>query len=177
MEYLKELKEKLDRLILAFREELGSIRTSRPTPKLIEEIPVEYSGAKLVIKQLASISVEPPRTLVVTPWDKAAVNLIAKSIESASLGLGTAVSGNLVRATLPPLTDERREELARLIKSMAEGTRIKMRQERDEVHKLVNAEADEDRKFRAKEELQKLVDAFNEKVDGLLETKISEIFT
>lgn len=177
MEHLKELKEKLDWLILAFKEELGSIRTNRPTPKLIEDISVDYSGAKLVIKQLASISVEPPRTLVVTPWDKATVSLIAKGIESANLGLGTAVSGNLVRVTLPPLTDERREELARLVKSMAEGIRIKMRQERDGVHKLINAEADKDQKFRAKEELQKLVDAFNEKVDGLLETKISEIFT
>ncbi|MBI2010956.1 MAG: ribosome recycling factor [Candidatus Colwellbacteria bacterium] len=177
MEYLKDLKEKLNYLVLKLKEELGGIRTSRPTPKLIEAVLIEYSGAKLMLKQVASIGTEPPRTLVVTPWDKSAVAAIAKGIEMAKLGVAPAVSGNLVRVTLPPLTDERRAELIKLVKNLAEETRIKMRQERDEIHKLVNAEPDEDQKFKAKEELQKIVDAFNKEVEGLVEAKSNEIST
>lgn len=175
MEYLEELQQKFDRLIGELKEELATIRTNRPTSKLIEDIPVTYMEQVMSIKQVGSILTELPRDLIVTPWDKESTASIAKGIEDAKLGLTSSVQGHIVRVTLPELTDERREELSRIAKKIAEDTRIRMRVLRDDVNKKVNAEADEDTKFRNKEKLQKSVDSFNESVDSLIESKISEI--
>lgn len=175
MEYLKTLEGKFSHLIVKFKDELASVRTNRPTPKLVENIKVEYSGGLLAINQLGSISVEPPRSIIVSPWSQDAGPAIVKAIESANIGVGASQQGNIIRVTLPELTEERRQELIKLAKKMAEDTRIRMRIERDEVNKLVNRETDKDQKFRAKEKLQKLVDKFNEEVDSVLETKIKEI--
>lgn len=175
MEYLEELQQKFDKLINELKEELATIRTNRPTPKLIEDIPVNYMEQPMVIKQLGSIAGELPRNLIVTPWDKESVSAIAKGIEDAKLGVTSSVQGSTVRVTLPELTDERREELSKIVKKIAEDIRIRMRVLRDDVHKKVNAEADEDTKFRNKEKLQKSVDAFNESVDKFVENKIFEL--
>lgn len=175
MEYLKRLEEKFKNLAARFKDELGSVRTNRPTPKLVEGIRAEYAGSLLPINQLGSISVELPRSIIISPWSSDAAPGIVKAVEAANIGVGAVQQGNVVRVTLPELTEERRQELIKLIKKMAEETRIKMRVERDEANKLVNKEPDKDQKFRAKEDLQKLVDKFNEEVDSVLETKIREI--
>lgn len=175
MEYLKTLETKFNTLVAKFKDELSSIRTNRPTPRLVESIRAEYAGGSLAINQLGSIGVEPPRSIIVTPWSQDAVLPIVKAIESANIGVSAAAQGNIVRVTLPELTEERRQELMKLVRRMAEETRIKMRIERDEVNKIVNKEADKDQKFRAKEQLQKLVDKFNEEVDSITENKIIEI--
>ena len=175
MEYLKTLEGKFSGLLTKFKEELSSVRTNRPTPKLVESVRAEYAGGSLAINQLGSISVEPPRSIIVTPWSQDAVAPIAKAIEAANIGVSAAAQGNVVRVTLPELTEERRQELIKLVRKMAEETRIKMRIERDETNKIINREADKDQKFRAKEELQKLVDKFNEEVESLTENKITEI--
>ncbi len=175
MEYLKRLEEKFKNLSARFKDELGSVRTNRPTPKLVESIRAEYAGSLLAINQLASISIEPPRSIIISPWSSDAAPGIVKAVEAANIGVGAVQQGNVVRVTLPELTEERRQELIKLIKKMAEETRIKMRIERDEANKLVNKETDKDQKFRAKEELQKLVDKFNEEIDSVLETKFREI--
>ncbi|MBI2594697.1 MAG: ribosome recycling factor [Candidatus Colwellbacteria bacterium] len=160
MEYLKELEQKFNSLILKFKDELASIRTNRPTPKLVESIKAEYAGSLLAINQLGSISVEPPRSIIITP---------------ANIGVGAAQQGNIIRVTLPEMTEERRQELIKLVGKTAEDTRIRMRVERDEINKIINKEADKDGKFRAKEALQKLVDKFNEEIEGIVEAKIREI--
>ena len=157
------------------KDELSGIRTNRPTPKLVEDIEAEYAEQMLPIKQIGSISIEAPRNLIITPWDKSATGAVAKAVESAGLGLTAAPQGNVVRISFPPLTEERREELGKLIGKMAEEARIKMRIARDEVNKKVNAEPDEDVKFKNKDKLQKLVDEFNEEVDKLIEAKLVEI--
>ena len=127
------------------------------------------------IKQLGSISVEMPRDLIVTPWDKEVLPHIAKAIDNAKLGVTVAVQGNVVRITLPELTGERREELSRIVKNIAEQIRIKMRMLRDDANKKVKQEADEDNKFRGREDLQKSVDAFNKEVDDLVGAKLTEL--
>lgn len=175
MEYLKELEQKFEVLNKRFQDELAAIRTNRPTPKLVENIRAEYAGQALAINQLGSIGVEPPRNLVITPWSKDAAPSIVKAIESANIGVSVAHQGNVVRVILPELTEERRQELMKLVKSMAEQTRIKMRIERDEAQKIINKEPDKDQKFKAKEELQKRVDSFNQKIDSIIESKITEI--
>ena len=175
MEYLEKLESTFNWLIGELRDELSNIRTNRPTPRLIEDIPVDYMEQALSVKQLGSIAVEMPRNLVISPWDKNSLQAIAKGIEAAKLGVTVAVQGNVVRTTLPELTDERREELSKIVRKIAEEIRIRMRISRDEVNKKVNSESDEDIKFKGKEKLQKLVDKFNKEVDELVEVKLKEI--
>jgi ribosome recycling factor len=176
MEYLKKLEEKFDWLINQLRQELASLRANRPAPDLLLNLKVDYAGQILTIKQLASVGVELPRNLIVTPWDKETLPAISRAIETANLGVAVAVQGNLIRVTLPELTDERRQELAKLVKTTAEQTRIKMRIERDEIIKKINEEPDKDERFRLKEELQKLVDKFNAQVEAVINDKLKEIF-
>ncbi len=175
MEYLKELEKKFTSITGALKEELSSFRTNRPTPKLVENIKVPYMGQTMIVKQLGSISVEPPRDLVVSVWDREVLPMLAKAIESENMGLSVAPQGNVVRVRIPELTAERRKELEKLIRSSVEEARIRMRMERDGVNKSINAEADKDAKFRSKENMQKLVDRFNESIDMMLEDKLEEI--
>ena len=175
MEYLENLELTFNKLLTDLKDDLSTIRTNRPTPKLIEDIEAVYLGTSMPIKPLGTISVEPPRNLVVTPWDKEAINSVSKAIEDAKLGFSSSVMGAVVRVALPQLTDERRKELDRIVRNIAEQNRIKMRVVRDEVNKRVNQETDQDTKFRNKEKLQKLVDAFNEKLDESVESKLTEI--
>ena len=175
MEYLEELQQKFDKLLVELKDELLTIRTNRPTPKLIEDIQVDYAGQPLPIKQLGSIAIELPRSLLVTPWDKESISTIAKSIENAKLGVTSSVQGSVVRVTLPELTDERKKEMSKIVKKIAEETRIKMRIVRDDANKKVNAEQDENIKFSNKEKLQKSVDAFNSTIDGFILSKLVEL--
>jgi ribosome recycling factor len=175
MEYLKELEYKLDKLIEQLKDELSTIRTNRPTPKLIENIEVEYAGQQVSIKQLGSIGVELPRSLVVNPWSKETTPQIAKAIEGAKLGVTASVQGNIIRVVLPELTEERRQELSKITKNIAEKIKIHMRTLRDEVNKKINNEPDEDQKFRNKEKLQNMVDSFNKGIDSLVENKLNEL--
>lgn len=175
MEYLIDFQIKLDFLANSLKEELMVLRANRPTSKLIENISVNLLGQELQIKQLGSISVELPRDLVVTLWDKSVILLTVKAIEAANLGVGVSVYENSVRIKLPELTHERREELIKIVKSTTEESRIKMRIERDTVNKKINEEQDEDKKFKLKDELQKKVDKFNKTIDELVENKIKEI--
>jgi len=175
MEYLDNLKKTFEGLTGELKEELSKIRTNRPTPKLIEDIEVTYMEQLIPVKQLGTISVEAPRNLLVSPWDKESTTSIAKAIEGAKMGFTSSVAGSIVRITLPQLTDERREELSRIVKNTTEQIRIRMRVARDEVNKKINQESDEDVKFKNKEKLQKLVDGFNKSVDEIVGSKLAEI--
>ncbi len=150
-------------------------RTNRPSSKMIEGVKVEYAGSVLTVNQLGSIGIEPPRDIFVSVWDRSAVGAIVKAIESSNLGLGVQAEATGVRIRFPELTEERKKELQKGIKSSAEEARIKMRMARDEVNKKISKEADENTKFKAKEDLQKAVDQFNESIDELVESKIKDL--
>ncbi|HUY69496.1 MAG TPA: ribosome-recycling factor [Candidatus Tyrphobacter sp.] len=175
MNQLKEFEEKTTKLLEALKEELLSFRTDRPTAKIIENVKVEYAGSVLSLNQLGSINIDPPRDLIVTVWDRGAIPAIVKAIEAANLGLGVQPEASLVRVKFPPMTEERKQILQKNIKSAAEEKKIKMRLIRDEAKNSINQEGDEDLKFRGKEEIQKIVDQFNQKVDDLVEGKIGEL--
>ncbi|MBI1839103.1 MAG: ribosome recycling factor [Candidatus Colwellbacteria bacterium] len=175
MEYLKELKTKFESITASLREELGAIRSNRPTPKLVENIKVNYLEQNLTVKQLGGISIELPRDIVITPWDRSCLASVVKAIEAANLGVSVIGQGDSVRVKLPELTNERRNELTKIVKSTAEEMRIRMRMERDAINKKVNEEADEDVKFKAKKELQEMVDLFNKSTDSLVENKTKEL--
>ncbi|MEE8131798.1 MAG: ribosome recycling factor [Candidatus Paceibacterota bacterium] len=180
MDIIKDLETKIDGAIQYFKEQLAGIRGGRPTPKLVEDIPVDYLEQKLTVKQLGSISIVPPREIQISVWDKQGVANVVKAIESSSLSITANIEGNLIRINLPPLSQERRLELVKIVKKEAEETKIKIRSFRDETnkkisHQLEQGEINEDDKFRLKEEAQKLVDKSNEEVERVLENKIKEI--
>lgn len=174
MEYLQELKEKFDGILVWLREEFSGIRTNRPTAKLIENVKVEYFGQEMPLRQVGSITVEPPRDLIVSTWDKNGLQATAKALEVANLGVAVTVQGTIIRVSLPALTGERREELKRIVKNTAEEARIRMRVQRDDIQKKMK-DLDEDEKFRSKDKMQKMVDEFNATVQDLVDKKNKEI--
>ena len=175
MELIEQTKATFNSLAGAFREELLGVRTNRPTPKLLEDIEVDYLGQRVPIKHLASIGIEPPRDLIVNIWDQNAVKSSVLAINEAKLGVSVSEQGNIIRVKLPELTGERKQELIKVIKGMAENIRIKMRNERDEAQKAIKEDKDEDVVFKNKERLQGLVDAFNKEIDDLITKKTGEI--
>ncbi len=179
MDFLKELELKSAEIIQHLKDELSGIRGGRPVSKLVEDISVDYFGQKLAIKQLGSISVVLPREIQITVWDKNIAPPIGKAVEAA-LNVGTSIEGNLVRVNLPPLSEERRGELTKVVKKEAEEARIKIRALRDDILKQIKQEEEggkitEDDKFKLKEQIQKGVDKVNEEIEKSLENKIKEI--
>lgn len=176
---LKDLELKSGEALRYFKDQLSGIRGGRPTAKLVEDIAVEYFGQKMAVKQLGAISVAPPKEIQISVWDKEALPIIAKAIESF-LSVGVNTEGNLLRVFLPPLSEERRRELIKLVKREAEGTKIKIRGSRDETMKKIKTREEEgligeDEKFRLKDEVQKIIDKTNAETEKILENKIKEI--
>lgn len=180
MEILKKLENSLREIIENLKQELAGIRTNRPTAKLVEDIKVDYFGQILTIKQMGSISIVPPREIDITVWDRQAVSLVVKAIESSKLGISANIDGNIIKVNLPQLTDERRQELIKLVKSLIEESRIKIRARRDEINKQVEAlfkekKISEDQKFKNKDKIQEAIDKANKEIEKLLLMKIKEI--
>lgn len=176
MDYIKEIEEKLAGIVNAFSEEVSSIRGNRPNTKMVENIKVNYLDSTLTIQQMASISIEPPRDIVISPWDKEAIPAIEKAIGDSAFGLSVSTQGGLIRAKLPEMTEEKINEFIKLVKSTAEGYKIKIRTIRDDINKKALKDIkDEDEKFRTKEEIQKKVDAANEAIEEIVEAKTKEI--
>ena len=167
-------------IIKYFKDQISSIRSGRPTPKLVENLPVDYLNQKMTIKQLGSISIVPPTTIQISVWDAQAISSVSKAIESSNLSVVANIDGNLVRINLPPLSSERRQDLIKVVKKEAEEAKIKIRHIRDEENKKINRQEEEgeiceDQKFKLKEETQKEIDKANEEIERILENKIKEI--
>lgn len=178
---LKQLETKLKLLLDSLRIEFQTIRSGRPSPRMVEDILVEAYGQTMPVKALGSISVVPPREIQISVWDKSAVNAVAKAIETSSLKVPANTDGNLIRINLPQLTDERKKELEKVVRKMTEETRIKVRGARDEANKEIKRmeednKLSEDAAFKQKEEVQKSVDKVNGEIEMLLLNKIKEIF-
>ncbi len=173
---IKQFEADLQGAVAHFKDECSGIRTNRPSSRLVEDVKVEYFGQMTPVKQLGSIMIIPPREMAVSVWDRGAATEVGKAIENANLGLSVSVDGSTVRLALPLLTDERRVELVKLAKALAEKERIKVRGYRDDINKKIKSqEIDEDMQFRMKENVQKAVDAANGAIEALLESKIEEI--
>ncbi|MEK7611816.1 MAG: ribosome recycling factor [Patescibacteria group bacterium] len=177
---LKTLQEHTVRAMQGLHEDLAGVRANRPSPSLVEDIQVPYMDQQFRVKQLAAISVLPPYELQIAPWDKGSLPAIAKAIESAPIGLSPLIDGMIIRLKLPSLTLERRDELAKFAKAMAEKTRIKIRSIRDDANKKLEQEfkaktVTEDGKFSGKKKIQEQTDKANKEIDGILEKKIREI--
>jgi len=165
-------------LVENFKKEIAGIRGNRPSPALVENLKVDYFGQSLTIKQLGSISVIPPREIDINVWDKNVVPGIVKAIGTA--GLSANFEGKLIRINLPPLTEERRQELIKNVRKIAENFRIQLRHQRDEINKEITRsfetkEINEDQKFKLKEEAQKNVDSVNQEIEDILNKKTKEL--
>lgn len=179
---INQRKKDIDGIFEFAKNEAAGIRTGRANSSLVEDIQVDYMGSRLRIKELASINIPEPRVIVIQPWDKGAIQAIEKGIKDSTLGLNPVVDSNGLRLNLPALTEERRKEFIKLLKQKMEEARIKLRQTREDILKKVQNEvkekkAAEDDLFRAKEELQKIIDDFNKKIDDLFKKKEQELMT
>lgn len=179
-EILYNSEEKMKKAIEAVSREFSEIRTGRASPALVEGLHIDYYGTPTLLKQLASISAPDVHLLVIQPWDPTAIVEIEKAIMKSNLGINPSNDGKVIRLVIPPLSKERRQELAKVIHNMAEEGRVSLRTIRREAKEsLEKLEKDkvipEDDKFRGIDELQKHVDKYIAKVDELLKNKEKEI--
>jgi ribosome recycling factor len=177
---INQKRPEFDKNIDFYKMDIASIRTGRANPAMVEDIEVDYYNQKYKIKELASINTPEPRTVVIQPWDKGAVEPICGGIRKSDLGLNPTVDGQIIRLNIPALTEERRKEFIKLLKQKTEETRVKIRRVREEiwdkVQKMEKAhEIREDEKFKAKDELQKLIDELNKKIEEMEKKKEGEL--
>lgn len=177
---LKEADGKMKKTVEALSKELASIRTGRASPALVEHVKVDYHGVMTPLTQLASISVPEPRMILIHPWDRSIANNIDKAILKSDLGLNPVNDGNSIRIPIPPLTEERRRELGKIVNKRLEDSRINIRNIRretvEEIRKVEkNKEISQDQSTRAAELLQKLTDSFIEALNKIGKEKEREI--
>lgn len=175
-------KPEFEKVMAHLKGELGALRGTRATPAILEHVMVEAYGSSQPLKALAAISVLDPKTLSVEPWDKSVLRDIEKAIQTANLGIGSAVDGQRIRVTLPPLTEETRRELVKIIHDKLETARQSVRTLREKLRQQVieaekKKEVGEDEKFRQLEKLDKMVGEYNEQIKKIGETKEKEIMT
>jgi ribosome recycling factor len=179
-ELLQDARERMAKSVESTRHEFGSVRTGRATPALLDRIMVDYYGASTPLKQLATIGAPEARLLSIQPYDKGSIKAIEKSILESDVGLTPTNDGNLIRLAIPELTEERRKQLVKVVRGIAEEGRIAVRNvRRDVMHDLRElrdaGEAGADDEHRAEGELQKLTDEKVAELDGLLKHKEEEI--
>ncbi|MFQ5523467.1 MAG: ribosome recycling factor [Acidimicrobiia bacterium] len=175
---LAEAEHKMEMAVDHVAGEFSTVRTGRANPQLLHRITVDYYGSPTPLQQLATISVPEPRLLVIQPFDKSTVNDIERAIQHSDLGLNPSNDGNVIRIAFPPLTEERRKELIRLVRHMAEEGRVAVRNVRRHIKsdmEALHGEISDDDIRRGEDELQKLTDKHVEKIDSLLHNKEEEL--
>lgn len=176
----KDTGGKMARSIEAFRKELGKVRTGRASFSLLDGIKVDYYGTLTPLQQVGTLSVPESRLITITPWDAKMVGPIEKAIQSSGLGLNPSNDGKIVRIPIPPLTEERRKDLVKVVKKMAEDARIAVRNvRRDSIERIKESEKkkeiSEDEMKRWQDRVQKETDSFIKKIDEILKSKEQEI--
>jgi ribosome recycling factor len=175
---LTEAEHKMDQATDHVASEFSTVRTGRANPQLLQRITVEYYGSPTPLQQLASISVPEPRMLVVQPFDKSTVGDIEKALQTSELSLNPTNDGNVIRIAFPPLTEERRKDLIKVVKNMAEEGRVAVRNIRRHSKsdmEAMHGEISDDDIRRGEDELQKLTDRYIDQIDRLLGHKEEEL--
>ena len=179
-EILSETRTEMRKSVEAFRDETLTVRTGRANVSLLDSIRVEYYGSQVPINQVANVGSPEPRLIVIQPWDKTVIPQIEKGIMSSNLGLVPANDGTNIRLPIPQLTEERRKEIVKIVKHMAEEGRISVRNARRDANDLLKeaqkeGDVPEDESKKGQEEVQKLTDEFIKEIDGILAEKEEEI--
>ena len=177
---VKDTSARMERSIEAFRKELGKVRTGRASFSLLDGVKVDYYGTPTPLQQVGTLSVPESRLITVTPWDTKMIGPIEKAIQGSGLGLNPSSDGKTVRIPIPPLTEERRKELAKVVRKMGEDARVAVRNVRREaIEKLKDREKkkeiSEDVVKRGQERIQKETDAHVKRIDDILKSKEQEI--
>ena len=178
----KEIREKFEKILNFLKTELASLRVGRATPSLVENIMVNYYQTKTPLVQIASINTPESKMIVIQPWDKNIIKEIEKAIQDSDLGINPVVDGEIIRLVIPPLTEERRQELAKVASQKGEENKLKIRGLREEMMKDLkeqknNSAISEDEFYQSQEEIQVLVDEFNKEIKTIVEEKEKEIMT
>jgi len=179
-ESLKSTEGKMKASIKVFREDLATIRTGHATPSLVEHVKVEYAGVPTPLNQLAGISAPEAGLLIIQPWDKGSIGSIEKAILKSELGLNPSNDGNIIRISIPPLSEERRQELIKVVHKRVEERRIAVRNLRHEAHNDLkklekDKEISQDEHKRAQDQLQKLTDSYMNEIEQLGNAKEKEL--
>jgi ribosome recycling factor len=176
----QKLKEEMEKIITSLDKSFGRVRTGRASVSLLDGIKVDYYSVSTPLAQVATLSVPESRLIVIAPWDVSIIGSIEKAIQKSDLGLMPANDGKIIRLSIPQLTEERRKELVKVVKKMAEEGKIKLRNARRDANEELkdlkkNNKMAEDELFGAQEEVQKLTDRYIEKTDKILVAKEKEI--
>jgi ribosome recycling factor len=177
---IKDADVRMNKSVAAFQDELNKIRTGRAHTSLLDHVTVEYYGSEVPLNQVANVGVEDARTLTVTPWEKPMVPVVEKAIMTSDLGLSPATAGSVIRVPLPPLTEERRKDLVRVVRHEAEGARVAIRNiRRDAIHHAKELQKEkeitEDQERKSQDDIQALTDKHVAEVDSILATKEDEL--
>jgi ribosome recycling factor len=176
----KDASVRMQKCVQVFQADLKKLRTGRAHPSLVEHLKVDYYGADVPLQQVANISIEDARTLVISPWEKTMVGPIEKAIHKSDLGLTPMTAGTVIRVPLPPLTEERRRDISKVVRQDAENARVSIRNVRRDVltdikELLKEKEISQDDERKAQEDIQKLTDRFIGEIDQQLAAKEKEI--
>ena len=179
-DFFKDLESKMQKCVDATRAEFAAVRTGRATPALLDRLHVEAYGQAVPLKQVAGVATPDARTLVITAYDKQVVGDIRKAIEKSDLGLTPNIDGSSIRLSIPPLNEERRKDLVKVIKKKAEDGKVAVRNVRHKAHddlkgQLKSHAITEDDNKRMQDQLQKLTDKFTKEIDGLVVSKEKDI--
>ncbi|TCV90179.1 ribosome recycling factor [Sulfurirhabdus autotrophica] len=172
----KSAEQKMQKSLESLKVDLGKVRTGRANPGILDHVMVDYYGTPTAINQVANVSLLDARTVTVTPWEKKLVGAIEKAIRDSDLGLNPSSVGDLIRVPMPALTEERRKDLIKVVKSEAENARVAMRNIRRDANGtlkdlLKEKEISEDDERRAQEDIQKLTDRFIAEIEKVLQAK------
>jgi ribosome recycling factor len=179
-EIVQDAGERMTKSIEALKTSLSRVRTGRAHPSLLDHLRVDYYGSDVPISQVANIGVEDARTLTVTPWEKPMVQVVEKAILSSDLGLNPATAGTVIRIPMPPLTEETRRDLVKVVRHEGESAKVAIRNIRRDANSdfkelLKEKEISEDEEHGAEDEIQKLTDQRVAEVDKVIENKESEL--
>jgi len=179
-EVLSDASSRMGKTIESLKKDLATVRTGRATPALVDSIKVDYYGAPTPLKQIATISVPEARLLVIQPWDNSTIGEIKKAIQRSELGLNPSSDGNLVRLSVPPLSDERRRDLVKVVHKKTEDGRVALRNVRRDALEMLRdlekeKEISQDEQKRAQERLQEITDKFIAEAGQAAEAKEAEL--
>lgn len=179
-EIYKEIKEKMNNSVQSLVDRYTKMRGGRARADLVSEVKVECYGSTMNLEQLASVSIPEPRLLIIEPWDKSILKNVEKAILASDLGINPGNDGNVIRLAIPPLTEERREGLAKLAREWAEEVRVSIRNSRRDARTKIEdlerrKEISEDEKKRAEKDIQDLTDDFVQEIDEMQETKAKQV--
>jgi len=178
----KEAGERMQKGVDALKTTLAKLRTGRANAALLDHITVDYYGSEVPLSQVANIVVEDARTISISPWEKNMVSPVEKAILKSDLGLTPNTAGQIIRIIMPPLTEERRRDLVKVVKSEAEQSRVGIRNIRRDANQMIKELAKEkeistDEEKRGETEIQKLTDQYVEKIESVVETKEKELMS